>query len=202
MALSKLALAATTLAAAFSATQTNAMEMKCGYTPSEISKAMQAESQKPLLTADRRAVGMKPAQMFTSNSEGDGYLVEGNRPSAEASTSFCTVMKISGIRLYDARKPTIAASAFRGGKLDQALKAGEKNGERVYLQGNLHNEYGQATNTIITVGGNYEQAEGLLLFSGNRPEVTIKAGFTDLKYSKEALAILNKPVQTAALSPD
>ncbi len=199
MALSKTMAFAAGLAAVFSATQAEALELKCGYTPAEISTAMKTEAQKPLLKADRLAAG-HPAQLFTANSNGQGYLVEGNRPSSEASTSFCVVMKLSDVRLYDARK-AMSPSAFRGQVLTEALKAGQKNGESVYLQGNVHNEQGQLTNTIMTVGGNYSQSDGIMLFSGNTPKVTAQAGFVELKYSKEALAILDRPVQTAAFSP-
>ena len=199
----KFGIAALSLATVFTAvTPAFALDVKCGYSPTEISAAMKAEGQKPLLIGDKIAsAANNPIQLFTSDKNGDGYILEGNQPSTKASTSFCVALKVSDVRLYDARKSEIPASALRGGKLNDALQEGQRNGQGVFLQANAVNNNGQVTNGTVTVGGTYSDGGGILISAKNPTDIKVLAGYTGLKYSSEALAVLNKPVQTVSLSP-
>lgn len=199
----KFGIAALSLATVFTAVApAAALDVKCGYSPAEISAAMKAEGQKPLLIGDKIAsAANNPIQIFTSDKNGNGYILEGNQPSSKNSTSFCVALKVSDVRLYDARKE-IPASAFRGGRLDEALRQGQRNGERVFLQANAVNNNGQVTNGTVTVGGTYNDGGGALISARNLSDIKVLAGYTGLKYSNEALAVLNNPVPTVSVSPN
>ena len=111
-----------------------------------------------------------------------GYILESDKPIGERATSFCVRNRLADIRVFDARKPGIpkrallkasdadgdrqCAALIKAGKLDQktcgpynsVISKGEKNGERIMLQG---------FNVVRQPDGSYRKDGAMTTVTGN-----------------------------------
>lgn len=192
------AAAALSMAATLDATQAQALEVgQCGA-PAEMSAALKAEGQKSLINVDRIVVGdVDSVQVFTSNSSGQGYLVEGDQPNGSLSSKFCITLKYQGIELYDSKKNEIPSSALKGGKHDEVLKTSYSNGIRLMMQARtILNGH---LSSWVTISADQNDNIGLMLFTDSRNDVKPMSAIKNLKYTDMAKTILQSQSNAPSL---
>lgn len=197
MAFTKLKTVALGLSAVFAANQAQAMEVGQCAPAAQMSAALKAEGQKSLITANRvtEDANYTPLNMVTSNSEGNGYLLEGDKAFGQPSTKFCVMLKMSSMALFDASRPGVNPATLIGGKHDKSTMAAEKHGTRPMIQGHV-------SGTVVTIYGNMSDRTGSMHFTeAASANVVMQAVFGEITYTQTAVDTLRKPVQTASLRP-
>lgn len=93
----------------------------------QFNAAMRAEGQRTLVIGNRVAVNdtatrteaTRTLYAISSNDDGSsGYEFIGNRPRTEPSTEVCIGTRLTNVRIYDARRNTIAPEAYLGGRFN------------------------------------------------------------------------------------
>lgn len=109
----------------------------------QMNQAMRAEGQRTVIISNRVALrGRETAtggdiytqewvNTVTSNADGSvGYQLEGDRPRTEASAQICVRAKLTNVRLFDARQPTVSNDALLGGRFSNWILSNASDGTR------------------------------------------------------------------------
>lgn len=87
---------------------------QCG-TAAEIQAALKAEGQVPVIIGNRVTTRKdRPANIFTANSNGIGYALEGDAPQGQKSTRVCVGYRYHGVRVNDIASPVLPSWALIG----------------------------------------------------------------------------------------
>lgn len=100
-----------TAAMAFgAAAQANAMDNGEVGTPQEISAKLRAEGQHPIAHADTKLDDKRlHGLILTSNQDGSiGYILQSDQPFGEKASSFKVYKRLTGVRIYDGRIPSVS----------------------------------------------------------------------------------------------
>ncbi|MDQ4418847.1 hypothetical protein OOT33_00095 [Sphingobium sp. DEHP117] len=80
-----------------------------------IQAALKAEGQVPVVIGNRVTTRKdRPVNIFTANSSGIGYSLEGDAPQGQKSTTVCVKARYSGLRLNDINSAQVPAWALIG----------------------------------------------------------------------------------------
>lgn len=87
---------------------------QCG-TAAEIQAILKAEGQVPVVMGDRVTTRKdRPVNIFTANSNGIGYELEGDAPQGQKSTRVCVGSRYHGVRINDIASPVLPSWALIG----------------------------------------------------------------------------------------
>ena len=108
-------LAAVLMGTFATATPAHALEpQQCGPAP-EIQAALKAEGQAPIVIGNRVTTRAdRPVNIFTADSRGVGYELEGDAPQGQPSKRVCVVSRYHGVRINDIASPVVPAWALIG----------------------------------------------------------------------------------------
>ncbi len=145
------------------------------------------------------------AEVITSNADGSvGYNLAGNRPREEASTEMCVRARLTNVRLYDARQPSIPRDAYLGGSFNQVVDQNAALGTRPMVVANTVFSNGSGGDRLgrpIVLFGNVEvRGASLMTYTANG-EAARLALMVDTDYTPAALERLNGTRTVAMLSP-
>jgi hypothetical protein len=74
----------------------------------EIQAVLKAEGQLPVVIGNRVTTRKdRPANIFTADASGRGYVLEGDAPNGQKSTTVCVKGRYSGLRLNDINSATV-----------------------------------------------------------------------------------------------
>lgn len=214
------------VAAIAATTPAYAIDAKCYEGPAAVAalKAeLATEGQQPIFMGGR-TTDNRPVNLFFANENGSkGYLIEGTARvnSGQASTSMCVKAKFRDVHMNDATQPGIpswalvgsdakvAQTAISTNKLgssaphDDSVKLGAKNGYGVVMAATTRVATGSSERDgpmILVQLKPTEKIASVSLTGGNG----VQTGLTTLMeatYTAHGAELLNRKIQTAALSP-
>lgn len=81
----------------------------------EVQAMLKAEGQMPVVIGNRVTLRKdRPVNIFTSDANGRGYLLEGDAPQGQKSTTVCMKVRFRGLRLNDINSPKVPSWALIG----------------------------------------------------------------------------------------
>lgn len=81
----------------------------------EVQAMLKAKGQMPVVIGNRVTLRKdRPANIFTADANGRGYVLEGDAPNGQKSTTVCVKARYSGLRLNDINSPVIPSWALIG----------------------------------------------------------------------------------------
>lgn len=106
----------------------------------DMNTAMRAAGQRTLIIGDRAALideggpsehVRRWVNTVTSNADGSvGYQIEGNNPRATQSTEVCVRVRLTNVRLLDARLDAVPNEVLLGGRFNDAMRSAIADGTR------------------------------------------------------------------------
>lgn len=182
----------------------------------DMNAALRAQGQRTMIIGNRSGVQERDArgeasrvtesaEVITSNADGSvGYNLAGNRPREEASTEMCVRARLTNVRLYDARQPSIPRDAYLGGSFNQVVDQNAALGTRPMVVANTVFSNGSGGDRLgrpIVLFGNVEvRGASLMTYTANG-EAARLALMVDTDYTPAALERLNGTRTVAMLSP-
>lgn len=181
----------------------------------QINQAMQAEGQRTVIISNRVALrGRETAtgadiytrewvNTVTSNADGSvGYQLEGDRPRTEASAQICVRAKLTNVRLFDARLPTVANDAMLGGRFDNWITAQASDGTRPMMVADTVFGSGPTLRygRPLVVIGNLNDRFGAIATQGDNTGPEMLAQLRSVEYTSVGLERIGGR-QVAALTP-
>ena len=172
----------------------------------EMNAALRAQGQRTLIIGNREALNndasrssgvrvTRYANAVTSNPDGSlGYQLEGDLPRAQSSTSMCVRVRLTNIRLLDARVPGIRSDILFGGAWDDEVREKERLGTRpMVVADTVHRGSGGTLQRggpmVIFWNGMQRSASMYTRDAGGNPLGLALMGDTD--YTPYALQILD-----------
>ncbi|MBB5985636.1 hypothetical protein [Sphingobium lignivorans] len=96
---------------------------QCGPA-AEIQAALKAEGQVPVVIGNRVTTRKdRPVNIFTANSSGVGYSLEGDAPQGQKSKTVCVGVRYRDLRLNDINSPVVPAWALIGNDVRTCVEA-------------------------------------------------------------------------------
>jgi len=157
----------------------------------DLNAALKAEGQHTLILGNRLAPRNAPdqkggvtvieyANAITSNDDGSlGYELEGDLPRSQVSTSMCVRLRLTNIRLFDARKAGTGKSALLGGKIDDTIRGNEDLNTRPMVEAetaHIGDDGSWQTGLTMVFFGNVPKRAGLMyarLANGDPQEMMV-----------------------------
>lgn len=191
-----------------------AMEGGECYSMEQMNQNLRAEGQSTLILGDRvAAIGhegrpdttiVRKMNAVTANPDGSlGYQIEGNNSRSTPSTNVCVAARLTNVRLYDARKPSIPREAYLGGDFNRIVEGNAEVGTRpMVIADTIHRNRdgsGYHRGLPMVVFGNMEgRSASISTYDGHQAEMLALMNNTD--YTPVALQRLGDR-QLASLSP-
>jgi len=92
-----------------------ALEPQQCLSASAMQTALKSEGQVPIVIGNRVTTrAERPVNIFTANSSGTGYELEGDAPHGQPSTNVCVVSQFHDMRINDITSPVVPAWALIG----------------------------------------------------------------------------------------
>ena len=193
-----------------------AMAMEGGecYSMEQMNQNLRAEGQSTLILGDRvAAIGyegrtdttiVRKMNAVTANADGSlGYQIEGNNSRSTPSTNVCVGARLTNVRLYGARKPSIPREAYLGGIFNTIIDEHASIGTRpMVIADTVHRNNdgnGYHRGLPLVLFGNMEgRSASIVTYDGQQAEMLALMNNTD--YTPVALQRLGDR-QLASLSP-
>lgn len=191
-----------------------AMEGGECYSMEQMNQNLRAEGQSTLIIGDRIAArsnergeitsSVRHVNTVTSNPDGSlGYQLEGNNSRSAPSTNVCVGARLTNVRLFDARKPSIPRDAYLGGVFNTMVDSRAEIGTRpMVIADTIHRNRdgsGYHRGLPMVLFGNMEgRSASIVTYDGQQAEMLALMNNTD--YTPVALQRLGDR-QLASLSP-
>jgi hypothetical protein len=179
----------------------------------EMNAALKAEGQKTMIVGDRAAVvdeGKPTARVqrwvntVTLDIDGNGYQLEGDRPSTEASSTVCIRARLANGRLLDARRDGVPTEVMLGGEFNDVMRRSVADGTRPMVVADtvLGSGTTERRGLPIVVLGRLHDDNRPGLIAVRRPtgESEMLIQMQNLQYTSAGISRLDG-TQVAALSP-
>jgi hypothetical protein len=209
---------AATAAMAMPTQQAKAMDVGQCFSAPEMRQHLQDERQQKIALGDEPAVNPKPGaplfemRAFTTDADGNGYILSGNLPKRFASTEICVSVRLKNVKIFDARVPGVDPKALvhedpvkaerqcqtSGSALcnlhSTALANSDRDGYRVMMQGTRMARQPDGTykpGDLVTLTGQMQgDKKGMLSHTSPEGAFTLATTFANVAYSEYAIKTL------------
>jgi hypothetical protein len=184
------------------------------YSMEQMNQNLRAEGQSTLVIGDRIAAtsnergeitsSVRHVNTVTSNPDGSlGYQIEGNNSRSAPSTNVCIASRLTNVRLFDARKPSIPRDAYLGGVFNGIVDRHASIGTRpMVIADTVHRDQdgsGYRRGLPLVLFGNMEgRSASIVTYDGHQAGMLALMNNTD--YTPVALQRLGDR-QLASLTP-
>jgi hypothetical protein len=204
--------------------QAKAMDVGQCFSATEMKQKLQEEAQQKIAVGNEPQVNGASFEMraFTTDADGNGYLLSGDLPKKFASIEICVSERLKNVKIFDARvagvdpkalvneDPAKAERECNGSTLcnlhSKALADDDRVGKRVMMQGTTMDRQPDGTykpGYLATLTGQMGGDKlGVLSYTSPAGACTIATTFADVAYSEYALNVLDRKRPHGGLDSD